>query len=46
MVDFEEEIERFKPSLDIEEVEDAIVKSVLTEMTDVMMELIKETNEK
>ena len=43
---FEEEIERFKPSLDIEEVEDAIVKSDLTDMTDVMMELIKEINEK
>ena len=37
MIDFEEEIERFKPSLDIEEVEDAIVKSDLTDMTDVMM---------
>lgn len=46
MIDFEEEIERFKPSLDIEEVEDAIVKNDLTDMTDVMMELIKEINEK
>ena len=46
MIDFEEEIERFKPSLDIEEVEDAIVKCDLTDMTDVMMELIKEINEK
>lgn len=27
MIDFEEEIERFKPSLDVEAVEDAIVKS-------------------
>ena len=42
MIDFEEEIERFKPSLDVEEVEDAIVKSDLTDMTDIMMELIKE----
>ena len=25
MIDFEEEIERFKPSLDVENVEDAIV---------------------
>ena len=39
MIDFEEEIERFKPSLDVE---DAIVKSDLTDMTDIMMELIKE----
>ena len=39
MIDFEEEIERFKPSLDVEDVEDAIVKS---DLTDIMMELIKE----
>ena len=42
MIDFEEEIERFKPSLDVEAVDDAIVKSDLTAMTDIMMELIKE----
>ena len=42
MIDFEEEIERFKPSLDVEAVEDGIVKSDLTDMTDIMMELIKE----
>ena len=42
MIDFEEEIERFKPSLDVEAVVDAIVKSDLTDMTDIMMELIKE----
>ena len=29
MIDFEEEIERFKPSLDVEAVEDAIVKATL-----------------
>ena len=34
MIDFEEEIERFKPSLDVEAVEDAIVKSDLTEERD------------
>ena len=42
MIDFEEEIKRFKPSLDVEEVEDAIVKSDLTDMTELMMELMKE----
>ena len=46
MIDFEEEIERFKPSLDVEEVEDAIVKIDLTDMTDIMMELLKEKDEK
>ncbi|HIX24837.1 MAG TPA: hypothetical protein IAA09_07800 [Candidatus Lachnoclostridium avicola] len=42
MINFDEEIKRFKPSLDVEEVEDAIVKSDLTDMTDLMMELIRE----
>ena len=45
MIDFEEELSRFKPSLEIEVVEDAIVKSDLTDMTDIMMELIKERKE-
>ena len=46
MIDFEEEIQRFKPSLDVEAVEDAIVKSDLTEMTDIMMEMIRERDGK
>ena len=45
MIDFEEELSRFKPSLEIEVVEDVIVKSDLTDMTDIMMELIKERKE-
>lgn len=45
MIDFEEELDRYKPSLEIEAVEDAIVKSDLTDMTDIMMELIKERKE-
>ena len=46
MIDFEEELDKYKPSLEIEAVEDAIVKSDLTDMTDIMMELIKERGEK
>ena len=45
MIDFEEELSRYKPSLEIEQVEDAIVKRDLTDMTDIMMELIKERKE-
>ena len=41
MIDFEEEIERFKPSLDVEAVEDAIVKSDLTDMTDISQQLLQ-----
>ena len=46
MIDFEEEIQRFKPNLDVEAVEDAIVKSDLTDMTDIMMEMIRERDGK
>ena len=45
MIDFEEELDKYKPSLEIEAVEDAIVKSDFTDMTDIMMELIKERKE-
>ena len=38
MIDFDEELSHYKPSLEIEEVEDAIVRS---DMTDIMMDLIK-----
>ncbi|MCI9047535.1 MAG: hypothetical protein HFG71_09730 [Hungatella sp.] len=45
MIDFDEELSYYKPSLEIEAIEDAIVKSDLTDMTDIMMELIKERKE-
>ena len=45
MINFEEELERFKPSLVVEAVSDAIVKSDLTDMTDIMMEIMKEIKE-
>lgn len=41
MLDFEEELNRFKPSLEVGEVEDAIVKEDLTDMTDLMIEMMK-----
>ena len=46
MIDFEEEIQRFKPSLEVEAVSDAIIKSDLTDMADIMMEIMKEIKEK
>ena len=45
MIDFEEELSHYKPSLEIKAVEDAIGKNDLTDMTDLMMELIKERKE-
>ena len=46
MIDFEEEIQRFKPSLEVEAVSDALIKSDLTDMADIMMEIMKEIKEK
>ncbi len=42
MIDFQEEIKRFKPSLDVENIEDAIAKSDLTDMNDIMMQLVQD----
>ncbi len=41
MLDFEEEIARFQPSLEVDDVEKQIVKEDLTDMTDLMVELLK-----
>ncbi len=41
MIDFDEEIARFQPSLEVEEIEDAIVKADLTDMTDIIIEMMK-----
>ncbi len=42
MINFEDEIQRFKPSLDVDQIEDAIVKVDLTDMNDIMTKLIEE----
>ena len=44
-IDFDSEIERFKPSLEVEDIGEAIVKSDLTDMSDIMIELLKRTKE-
>lgn len=46
MLNYEEEIKRFKPSLDVDQIEDAIVKTDLTDMNDIMMQLIAEVEGK
>ena len=42
MLDFEQEIARFKPSLEVSVVEASIVREDLTDMNDLMMEFLKE----
>ncbi|MCH5280052.1 MAG: hypothetical protein J1E61_01185 [Lachnospiraceae bacterium] len=45
MINFEEELKNFHPSLEIEEAEDAIYNQDLTDMADLMVDVIKETKE-
>ena len=42
MIIFEEELKNFKPSLEVEEAEQAIYNHELTDMTDVMQEMLQE----
>lgn len=42
MINFEEELKKFHPSMEIEEVEDAVRDHELTDMTDIMVEMIRQ----
>ena len=46
MINFDEEIQKFQPSLEVEDAEDAIYNHDLTDMTDVLMSMIKEAKDK
>ena len=46
MINFEDEIKRFKPSLDVDQLEDAILKVDLTDMNDLMTQLVEEALKK
>lgn len=46
MIDFDEEISRFQPSLEVEDIGEAIVKSDLTDMSDIVMEVLKQVKER
>lgn len=41
MIDFEEELKKFEPSMEIEDAEDEIYKRDLTDMMDVLQEMLK-----
>ncbi|MCI9174334.1 MAG: hypothetical protein HFH49_05205 [Lachnospiraceae bacterium] len=45
MINFEEELKKFKPSLEVEEAEDAIYDRDLTDMTDIMQEILREARQ-
>lgn len=46
MINFDEELKNFQPSLEVEDAEDAIYHRDLTDMTDIMQEILKEAEEK
>jgi hypothetical protein len=45
MINFDEEIEKFQPSLEIEQAEDVIINNDLTDITDILKELLKGNKE-
>ena len=45
MLNFEEELKKFHPSLEIEEVSDAIYNQDLTDMADLLVNMVKESKE-
>ena len=44
-VDFEEELKKFRPSLEIDQVEDNVYNNKLTDVTDLLDEMLKEIKE-
>lgn len=46
MINFEEELKKFHPSLEVEDAEDAIYNQDLTDMADLLVKMIKESEEK
>ena len=42
MIDFEEELKKFKPSLEIDQAEEAIHKNDLQDMMDIVEQMMKE----
>lgn len=45
MLDFEEELKKFRPSLEIEQVEDTVYNNNLSDVTDLMDEMLREMKE-
>ena len=42
MINYEEELKKYHPSMDVNEAEDAIYSRDLTDMTDILKEMMKE----
>ena len=40
MINYEEELKKFKPSLEVEEIEDAVYQEDLSDMTDLLKQVM------
>lgn len=45
MINFEEELKKFHPSLEVEQVEESVYNSQLQDITDLLQEMVKEMKE-
>ena len=43
MIDFDEELKKFQPSLEVEDIENAVYQEDLTDMTDILREMMEQT---
>lgn len=46
MINYDEELKKFKPCLDVEEVESAIYSRDLTDIVDILQEMLKTDSQK
>ena len=46
MLNYEEEIRKFKPSLEVEDIEDAVYEEDLTDMQDLLKEVMEKKKKK
>ena len=43
MLDYEEELKKFQPSLEVEDIENPVYQEDLTDMTDILREMMEQT---
>ena len=46
MINFEEELKKFHPSMEVDEVQDAVFDHDLTDMTDIMLSIMRQAKER
>lgn len=43
MLNYEEELKKFQPSLEVEDIQEAVYQEDLTDMTDIIREVVEQT---